>query len=84
MSIEELLFALGGISLSVIGYFLKTALNEIKEVKNMTIDNKQKLAVLEIDYVNKVAMLNDKIDDLQATIKELTIELKQWNKNNVR
>lgn len=80
MTIEQLLFALGGVSISIISYFLKKTLNELESVKNMTIDNKQKLAILETDYLNKIAVLNEKIDDLQSSIKELTNEIKEYNK----
>lgn len=79
MGLEELLFAGGGVGMSIITYFLKTALNELKSVKEMVIDTRQKLAVLETDYINKVASLNEKIDDLQDVIKELTHELKEYN-----
>jgi peptidoglycan hydrolase CwlO-like protein len=81
MTIDQLLLMLGGLSISVIGYFLKSALSEIREVKIMAIETKQKLAVLEVDYLNKVSSLNDKIDALQETIKDLTRELKEYNKN---
>jgi peptidoglycan hydrolase CwlO-like protein len=81
MTIDQLLLMLGGLSISVIGYFLKSALSEIREVKIMAIETKQKLAVLEVDYLNKVSSLNDKIDSLQETIKDLTRELKEYNKN---
>lgn len=80
MDVDVLILLLGGASLSVMGFFLKRALEEIKEVKDMSIDNKQKLAILEIDYLNKVAILNEKIDDLQSTIRELTGELRDFNK----
>jgi len=80
MSFSELFFAIGGIGLGIISYFLRGALNELREVKEMAIDTKQKLAVLETDYINKVAQLNEKIDDLQDVIKELTQELKEYNK----
>jgi len=79
MSFSELFFAIGGIGLGIISYFLRGALNELREVKEMAIDTKQKLAVLETDYINKVAQLNEKIDDLQDVIKELTKELKEYN-----
>lgn len=79
MGFSELFFAIGGIGLGIISYFLRGALNELREVKEMAIDTKQKLAVLETDYINKVAQLNEKIDDLQDVIKELTKELKEYN-----
>lgn len=80
MVLEELLFGAGGIGMGIISYFLKSALNELKLVKEMAIDTKQKLAVLESNYIIQVQTLNDKIDDLKETIKDLTCELKEYNK----
>ena len=65
--------------LSVISYFLKNTMNELKEVKEVCYTTKSKLEVLENDYINKVSQLNSKIDGLQETIKELTTELKAFN-----
>jgi hypothetical protein len=81
MEFIEIFYVIGGIGLSIITYFLKMTMNEIKEVKSMAIDTKQKLAIVEVDYLNKVAVLRDKIEDLQETLKELTAELKEFNKN---
>ena len=81
MEFIEIFYVIGGIGLSIIAYFLKMTMNEIKEVKSMAIDTKQKLAIIEVDYLNKVAVLQDKIEDLQETLKELTMELKEFNKN---
>jgi peptidoglycan hydrolase CwlO-like protein len=71
---------MGGISISVIGYFLKKTLSELEKIKEVAYDTKNRLNVLENDYSNKVSQLNEKIDDLQHTIKELTHELKEFNK----
>ena len=79
MTIEQLLFALGGISISVIGYFLKKTLNELEKIKVVAYETKNKVAVMENDYMNKINVLNDKFDDLKEVIKDLTIEIKQLN-----
>lgn len=81
MTIEQLLFALGGISISVISYFLKMTMNEIRQTKDMAIETRQKLAVLEIDYINKVDKLNSRIDTLQSSIEKLTDKIDELNKN---
>jgi hypothetical protein len=78
--IEQLLFALGGISISIIGYFLKRTLDELEKVKTVAYENKNRLNVIEIDYVNKVNTLNDKFDDLKQVIKDLTTEIKELNR----
>lgn len=74
--IGDLLFSLGGISLAIIGYFLKKTLDELEKVKAISYDNKTKLSLIELDYVNKVNGLNDKFEDLKEVMKALTIEIK--------
>ena len=78
--IEQLLFVLGGIGISVIGYFLKRTLDELEKVKLITYENKNKLLVLEIDNLNKINSLNEKFEDLKQVIRDLTIEIKELNK----
>jgi hypothetical protein len=80
MSIEQLLFALGGLSISIISYFLKKTLNELEKVKEIAYDNKSKISIIENDYLNKINALNSKFDDLKESIKDLTIEIKELNK----
>lgn len=79
MSMEQLLFALGGISISVIGYFLKRTLDELEKVKVISYENKNKLSLIEVDYLNKINTLNDKFDDLKEVMKDLTLEIKALN-----
>jgi len=78
--IEQLLFILGGIGISVIGYFLKRTLDELEKVKLITYENKNKLQVLEVDNLNKINSLNEKFEDLKQVIRDLTIEIKELNK----
>ena len=78
--IEQLLFVLGGISISIIGYFLKKTLDELEKVKTISYENKNRLSVIENDYLNKVANLNDRFDLLYAAMKDLTNEIKELNK----
>ena len=78
--IEQLLFILGGIGISVIGYFLKRTLDELEKVKLITYENKNKLLVLEVDNLNKINSLNEKFEDLKQVIRDLTIEIKELNK----
>jgi len=79
--IEQLLFILGGVSISIIGYFLKRTLDELEKVKTITYENKNKLSVIENDYLNKVANLNDRFDLLYAAMKDLTNEIKELRKS---
>jgi peptidoglycan hydrolase CwlO-like protein len=80
MTVEQLLLAMGGISISIIGYYLKTTLSELREVKQQSNENRVKIEVMEVDYLNKVNNLNDKFDRLFDAVKDLTAEIKTLNK----
>jgi hypothetical protein len=75
-----ILLWLGGILITVIGYFLKQTMEELKHFKNMAIETKTKLGLLELDHQNKYNHLNEKIDALYDAIKDLTLEIKDLNK----
>jgi uncharacterized protein YoxC len=68
----------GGIA--VIGYFLKQTMEDLKKTKEVAYDVKNKLAVIENDYLNKHAHLSDKFDELYGAVKDLTTEIKQLTK----
>jgi peptidoglycan hydrolase CwlO-like protein len=76
----EVFYIIGGIGLSIISFFLKKTMSELEHIKEVTYETKNRLNVLENDYTNKVQQLNEKIDDLQLVIRELTLELKEFNK----
>jgi peptidoglycan hydrolase CwlO-like protein len=80
MQTVEVFYIIGGIGLSIITYFLKKTMNEMEKIKEVAYDTKNRLNVLENDYTNKISQLNNKIDDLQLVIRELTSELKEFNK----
>jgi phage-related minor tail protein len=71
MEFNDFLVLIGGISISVIGYFLKNALNEVKEVKSITYDNKSKIELLEKEYMLRIERLNEKIELLYSAIDKL-------------
>lgn len=77
--IEQGLFILGGVSISVIGYFLKKTLDEIEKVKEVAYENRNRLGMLEVDYLNKINGLNARFDDLKDSIRDLTTEIKALN-----
>lgn len=79
MSVDQLLLMMGGVSLTVIGYFLKQTLNEIKILKQDSIELTKKVAVIESDYLNKTNNLNEKFDNLYDAMKDLTKEIKDLN-----
>lgn len=76
MTVDQLLLMMGGVSLTVIGYFLKQTLNEIKVLKQDSIELTKKVAVIESDYLNKTNNLNEKFDNLYDAMKDLTNEIK--------
>lgn len=80
METIDILTLVGGAMLSIIGYFLKATMDDLKSVKSTTFETKNKLALLENDSINKYNNLSDKFDDLKGAIVELTKEIKDLNK----
>ena len=80
MEIIDILTLIGGLMLSVIGYFLKATMDELKSVKNLTYETKNQLDILKNDHINKYANITDKFDELKSSIIELTKEIKELNK----
>ena len=80
MGTPEILTILGGISISIISYFLKQTMSDLKAVKEVAYETKSKLSVLENDYLNKISQLNEKFDMLNESIKTLTSEIKKINR----
>lgn len=76
----QILTLIGGIMIAIIGYFLKRTMDELKEVKQMSYDNKTNIDILKIDYKNKHENLTDKFDELKLTMVELIKEIKELNK----
>ena len=72
MTMDQLLFSMGGISISIISYFLKKTLNELEKVKGVAYETKNKVAVIENDYLNKIDTLNQRINLLHVSIEKLT------------
>jgi hypothetical protein len=71
---------IAGILITIIGYFLKQTMEELKLFKTMVIETKTKMGLLELDHQNKHSHLNEKIDALSDTIKDLILEIKDLNK----
>lgn len=76
----NILLWIGAILITIIGYFLKQTMEELKQFKNIAIETKTKLGLLELDHQNKYNHLNEKIDALYDAIKDLTLEIKDLNK----
>ena len=80
MEMIDLLTAIGGIMLAIIGYFLKATMSELKEVKELSYNTKNQLDILKNDHINKYANMSDKFDELKAAVVDLTKEIKELNK----
>lgn len=70
---------IGGIMLTVIGYFLKKTMEELKEVKVLSNETSTKLKVLEKQYTLELEYLTERFDDLNDTMKDLIKEIKNLN-----
>ena len=75
IDVMEILTFVGGLMVSIIGYFLKRTMDELKEVKQVTFKNQTKIEVMETRFAN----IDEKMDDLKEVIKELTQEIKALN-----
>jgi len=80
METIDILTFIGGLAVSIISYFLKQTMNDLKQVKEIAYSTKSKLNVIENDYLNKIDQLNQKFDMLNESIKELTLEIKNSKK----
>jgi peptidoglycan hydrolase CwlO-like protein len=80
MDMLPLLTIIGGVMLSIIGYFLKKTMDDLRSVKEMSYDNKSKIELLQNDYNNKYNNLSEKFDELKLTMNELIKEIKELNK----
>jgi len=76
----SILTLIGGVMFAIIGYFLKETMSDLKSVKLLTYETKNKLDILQNDHINKHAALTDKFDELKQALNELTKELKELNK----
>ena len=72
-------FALTG-GIAVISYFLKQTMEDLRKVKDLSYDNRNKLSVIENDYLNKHNHLSEKFDELYGAVKDLTVEIKSLTK----
>lgn len=81
MGVTEVLMSIGGVVISSMGYFLKSALTEIKEIKKIAHDNTVDIEVIKNDYMNKVDSINQKIDVLYQSIDKLTDKIDKLNGN---
>lgn len=82
MATIDILTMIGGVMLAIIGYFLKSTMGELKEVKELSYRTKNQLDILKNDHTNKYANITDKFDELKTAVVELTKEIKELNKRS--
>lgn len=75
-----LLTMIGGVMLAVIGYFLKETMKDLKQVKMLSYENKNKIDILEKEHILRHQNLSEKFDELKLTMSELIKEIKELNK----
>jgi len=72
MNETQIFNIIGGIVVSIIGYFLKNTMDSLKDVSTMAYQNKAKLDILENNHNH----LTDKFEMLYEAVKDLTNEIK--------
>lgn len=80
MDLMSVLTMIGGLMLTIIGYFLKSTMDELKDIKNLSYKTKSDLDILKNDHINKYTNITDKFDELKSAVVELTKEIKELNK----
>ena len=77
ISTSALAMLIFGVLISIIGYFLKETMDDLKDVQKMAQDTKIDLGLVKLDTKNKYDNLLEKISELSETNKEIISELKQ-------
>jgi uncharacterized protein YydD (DUF2326 family) len=80
MEMFNILTGIGGIMLAIIGYFLKSTMEELKSVKELSYRTQNDLNILKNDHINKYDNMTEKFDELKAAVIDLTKEIKELNK----
>ena len=83
METMEILTAIGGLAISIIGYFLKQTMDDIKSVKELSYKSSTKIEVLEREYFIKIEKLDEKFDLLYNAIEKLTDKLENLKMNEI-
>ena len=77
ISTSALVMLIFGVLISIIGYFLKETIEDLKDVQNMAQETKIDLGLVKLDNKNKYDNLLEKIQQLFENNKEIISELKQ-------
>ena len=83
---EDVVYFIGSVIISVLGYFLKGTMDDVKfmkrdieRVKTDNIRQQGEINMLRQDNSSKFETLDEKIDELKDTLRELTKEIKALN-----
>ncbi len=80
MNTEQLLLIIGGILISIVGYFLIKTMDKLTTTTDKTDKNVGDIALLKQETSLKHERLEEKLDDLKDVIVILTDEIKTLNK----
>jgi len=79
MDMIDIFTGIGGIMISIVSYFLKNTMDELKSVKELGYSTKSELDILKNDHINKYSNISEKFDGLKDAVVELTKEIKELN-----
>ena len=71
-----ILTVIGGLMLTIIGYFLKSTMNEIREIKKVSYRNKTSIEVIETNLDNQ----QENFNKLHNSVIEILKELQELNR----
>lgn len=77
--IDEVMKWIIGLSIGVIGFFLKRTFDDIKALQVENTNQQKELELLKQDSINKYNRLEEKFDLLYSAVNELTKEIKSLN-----
>lgn len=77
--IDEVMKWIIGLSIGVIGFFLKRTFDDIKALQIENTNQQKELELLKQDSINKYNRLEEKFDLLYSAVNELTKEIKSLN-----
>jgi len=80
MELDLIKIALG-LAIAIIGWFLNATMEDLKQVKQMSFENKSGLDLIKNDYQNKIDHITEKFDELKQTMNDLIKEIKELNKS---
>ncbi len=73
---EQVEYIVGGILFSILGFFLKDVIDDVKELKKQNQQLRVDLDVLRNDSHNKYDNLTLRVDEIKDSVKELIFEIK--------